>query len=325
MKAKVTKKGECNYIIVKDDDFVVVLCDLGASIYAIKNGDDFLTLTHKNVSTFVSDKHYHGKTIGRCANRIKGNEIEIDGIKYKIENNEVNSTLHGGLNGLSNKTFDYAINDIGDTIVVTFTYKSPHLESGFPGNLSITVEYRIFKGKNEIMVRLLASSDQKTICNLTNHTYFSLASESNHDLKLFMRSNEYLKTSSEDLLPICRETLTPALDFTTFKSIGQDIDSPELNTNRFKGYDHNFYFTKVSGVIPQIILKSDKYSLQIRTDFEGAQIFTDNFDDDCEFCRTSKTKRRGVAIEPQDDISKLNYLDKDKLYSRFIKYTFFKN
>ena len=85
--------------VTNNDDFEVVLSSNGASIYSIKLDNVFLTQTH--ISKELHKKGYLGKTIGRVANRIKGNTILVQGVEYKLESNEGPNTLHGALMSLS--------------------------------------------------------------------------------------------------------------------------------------------------------------------------------------------------------------------------------
>jgi aldose 1-epimerase len=67
------------------------------------------------------------------------------------------------------------------------SYESKHGEEGYPGNLRVTVNYTLTDDALEIEYN--ARTDQDTIVNLTNHSYFNLrgAGEGNvleHELQL---------------------------------------------------------------------------------------------------------------------------------------------
>lgn len=72
---------------------------------------------YPNENDFIKSNHYFGKTVGRVANRIS-NDLLIDGVKYHFENNEGNTVIHGGLNGVSFKNFDYKINEDNQQMTV---------------------------------------------------------------------------------------------------------------------------------------------------------------------------------------------------------------
>ena len=60
-----------------------------------------------------------------------------------------------------------------DTAIVVFSYKSAHLEGGFPGNLNLSIAYKL-TDRNEVILDYTATTDQPTVVNFTNHSYFNL-------------------------------------------------------------------------------------------------------------------------------------------------------
>ena len=60
-----------------------------------------------------------------------------------------------------------------DDSSVTFICKSNDMEQGLPGNVTITVTYKI-TDDNEFKIAYDAVSDKKTVINLTSHMYFNL-------------------------------------------------------------------------------------------------------------------------------------------------------
>lgn len=56
---------------------------------------------------------------------------------------------------------------------VIFSYLSKDDEEHYPGNLITNVIYEV--KNDELHVNFVASTDKKTVINLTNHSYFNLA------------------------------------------------------------------------------------------------------------------------------------------------------
>ena len=111
----------------------------------------------------------------------------------------------------------------------------------------------------------------------------------------------------------------PSCDFSSLKPILKNIDDERLGL----GYDMHFNFNQIKTDEPQITLANDKYQLDIYTDFQGTQIYSDNFVRDTKFINNEvETTRRGVAIEPQDSHLWDHILRKDVYYKRFINYKF---
>ena len=122
--------------------------------------------------------------------RVSNGKSPLHGITHRIFppimssvpiNNGPNS-LHGGIEGFSYKVFDYEFIEDG----VKFHYVSKDGEEGYPGTLDFYAYYTI-EGTS-LHMRYEATSDQDTIINITNHSYFNLnghaSSVHNHVLKL---------------------------------------------------------------------------------------------------------------------------------------------
>lgn len=56
------------------------------------------------------------------------------------------------------------------------------MEEGYPGNLNTKVKYTL-NDSNELLVEFYAKSDEDTIVNLTNHSYFNLNGENSNSVK----------------------------------------------------------------------------------------------------------------------------------------------
>ncbi|MGX8706478.1 MAG: aldose epimerase family protein, partial [bacterium] len=120
---------------------------------------------------------YIGALIGRVGNRIADGKCELNGVELTLAKNENGVThLHGGNVGFNERLWD-AIPVEGiceDHLILKYT--SPDGEEGYPGTLKVMVTYT-FTDENELMIRYEAVSDQDTLCNLTNHSYFNLSGE----------------------------------------------------------------------------------------------------------------------------------------------------
>ena len=255
MKIKQYKENMLEFIKVSNGDFSVTLCDLGASIYSIQYLGKEMVMTPKDSKDYWKDNIYHGKTIGRTANRISGNLVEICGNSYEIFNNEGKNTLHGGAEGLSTKLFDFSIKETKTSAKVIYKYSSKNGESGFPGLLKIKVIYIVPKEGSKLNVKYETKTNKPTLCDLTNHAFFTLGEKNLDGLSLKIKSSNYLLTSKDELLPLSKEPITRELNFNRFKPIMRHLHSKKIETGKASGYDHYFYFDEISKK-PQMYLKS---------------------------------------------------------------------
>ena len=323
MKLTISEKEGLKFIsLTNKNGFEVIFCSLGASIFAIKDGDRYLTQTPVDLSTYKLTPIYHGKTIGRICNRVGYGEVIISNKTYIMDLNEPHASLHGGRDGLSTKIFSYEIKEDNDETNLIFYYLSKDLEEGLPGNVNLKVTYTLYNSKNEILLEYSASSDKDTVLALTNHTYFTLGSKNLDDLSLMINSNKFLHPNKEDLLPLEIRNVTPTMDFHISKIITKDINDSYLKNSRTYGYDHHYFFNEINELIPQVKLSNNEYELNIYTNYSGVQIYTDNYPDNFKWEQLTDKRRRSIAIEPQDSIMSREILKENTIYKRFIKYSF---
>lgn len=231
------------YTIRQQGGIQVSVINYGASLTGIIVPDKTgvpgnIVLGFENLEGYINaDSYYMGSICGRFANRISNAVFELNGVQYQLSMNDDNSCLHGGLHGFDKAYWNAAIlEDEG----VQFTYTSKDGEEGFPGNLDISVTYKI--KNNSLTVNYEAVTDKATPVNLTNHAYFNLSSGkdadiSNHQLEI--NASHFLEVNN-DLIPTGQllEVKNTPMDFTSLKEA--------INGNA-NGYDHCWVLNKQNG------------------------------------------------------------------------------
>ena len=161
------------------------------------------------------------------------------------------------------------------------TYFSKDMEEGYPGNLSVKVTYS-FDAENTLSISYKATTDKKTVLNLTNHAYFNLCGcgtgrITKHSLWL---DADYISEIDSALIPTGKSIAvegTP-FDFRTEKLIGQDIDADNEILAYGQGYDHN-YILNSNGEVKHIATLKDTCSgrkMLVYTNQPCIQIYTAN-------------------------------------------------
>ncbi len=322
-------------IILKNSEIEVELLEIGASIYQIKTKDkngEFgnIVLSHKDsIEYTVGNDIYAGVTCGRIGGRIENAEFSIDGETFKLDKNFVNKhNLHGGINSISHRAWNYELFEDGQLSKCIFKINSSHLDNGFPGNVEITVEY-VLMG-NELVVNYYGTSDRKTYLNLTNHSYFNLGKTSTiKEHYLTLDCDNYVVTDTE-LIPQKIATVSNTeYDFRTEKQFGKLENKEDILIKAFLGYDHCFVLNKKSEY--DLILE-DKESgrvLKIQTTYPSVVLYTYNFPGTSEFLDRENLQYSAVAIEPQfptnamnGDLFTLPVVDVDTPYKETIRYIF---
>lgn len=235
-----------------------------------------VVLGYENADSYVQNPWYLGAVIGRFAGRIGGSSFELGGKTYTLEQNDGNNHLHGGKAGFDKVVWQSECVAGG----VQFTYESPDGEGGYPGNVKVTVTYTL-NDENEFAIRYEAVSDQQTLLNMTNHTYFNLSGGLKTDITdhlLQIDSDRYAELN-EELLPtgMLRPVEDTAFDFRRGQPIRSGVESADpQNKLAGEGYDHPFVLSGEGDII-----LSDEQSgriLRMKTDqncvvlYSGTQI-----------------------------------------------------
>ena len=263
--------------ITNEAGFSATLCDVGASIYELRYGNDPLTVTPVDRRDFLKTMSYFGKTAGRIAGRVKDAVLRYDRREYLLVPNEGPTCLHGGPSGFGFKKFKMEINDVEGLTAVDFFLDSPDLDGGFPGAVHLRVRYIVDPHEAKITVSFKATSDQPTPLNLTNHAYFNLGGYPDVEGHLLRVASSETETYDPLMIPLGFEKIRPCLDFRVAKTVGQDILDPYLQNARTKGYDHCYKLDAPSLSVPSAVFESAKYRLDFYTDAPAVQIYSDNY------------------------------------------------
>lgn len=255
---------------------------------------------------YLGSYPYFGCICGRCCNRIAKGKFTLEGKNYSLAVNNGPNHLHGGLVGYDRRLWSAEMIEKSERVGVKLSYLSPDMEEGYPGNASITCTYTL-NNNNELTIEYTAETDQTTIVNLTNHTYFNLTGGKdqilNHELKLPAKSysESFGNIPTGKILSV---TGTP-FDFLTKKKLGQDIDGLE------DGYDLNFVLDNEEGELMHAASLSEETSgrmVEVYTTQPGIQLYTGYWIPELILDGKKKFGRySGVALETQhfpDSINK---------------------
>lgn len=262
-----------------------------------------VTLGYDSMEPYTVNTDNFGATIGPNCNRIGGASFMLDGKKIQLSVNDGENNLHTDEKlGISKKV--WRAQETQDGLVLTV--ESPDKEAGLPGNRTYRLTYTLTE-ENELKLHYEVQTDQNTILNLTNHAYFNLDGHDQgliHDHTLWIHAGAYTPLLAGGI-PV--GTIVPvkgtALDFTTEKKIGRDIDGDDPQTKLVGGYDHNFVLDHYDGSMQLAArLRSERSgrNMEIYTNLPGLQIYTGNFIKK----QTAKggavyERRMGVAMETQ--------------------------
>ena len=286
---------EISIFTLSSDKLSVEVINFGAVIKAMVLNDmqgvaTDVVLGYDTLAEYEVNGVYLGATIGRCTSRIAKGQFELDGKKYQLPVNNGENSLHGGLVGFSHKAWDA---EIVDEDSVKMTYLSVDGEEGYPGNLTTTVTFSIRDDMFKIDYR--ATTDQTTVVNLTNHSYFNLNGGGSIKGQLLqINCEKYLPLSSKAILTgEVKDVANTPFDFTKMKPIGEDIDADTAMLVDNRGYDLA-YVCEGDYPTPQAVAfsKETGIALTVYTQEPTIHLYTGNFLD-------GVVGKGGVAYENQ--------------------------
>ena len=234
-----------------------------------------------NVSDYQNISNDFGASIGRYANRINQGKITIDGVEYQLPQNNYGHCLHGGPDGWQYKVYEAKqLNDNQLELVLN----SPDGDSNFPGNVVAKVIYTLTED-NAVDIKYEATTDKKTVINMTNHAYFNLNGNPSVN-----SMNQILYIASDSITPVDSTFMTTGemmavagtpFDFNTPKAIEQDVTNFDNEQIKFgKGFDHNWVLN-TKGDINKLAAKLTSpitgITLEVYTNEPGVQVYTGNF------------------------------------------------
>lgn len=270
------------FTLTNDNQVTVKITNYGAIITSIVTPDKnnelaniacgFDKLEDYLSPVYLASYPYFGCVCGRCCNRIYKGQFMLEGKKYSLAVNNGPNHLHGGLMGYDRRVWTGETIEESVRVGVKLSLLSPDMEEGYPGNLKVTCTYSL-NNNNELIIEYTAETDQTTLVNLTNHTYFNLTGGKTNILSHELELPAKTYTDSVDSIPtgeIVSVEGTP-YNFLEKKKLGKDIAL--LPT----GYDLNFVLDNEEGELTYAATLSEETSgrmVEVFTTQPGIQLYT---------------------------------------------------
>jgi aldose 1-epimerase len=288
----------------------VIISDFGGTVVSIKVPDrngkiGDVVLGYDTLAGYQEGTASFGGTVGRYANRIAGAKFSLDGKEYTLEKNNGENHLHGGFNKVLWDA-ESGTGKAGPSLKIHYLSKDG--DENFPGNLSVNVAFTLTDA-NELKIEYTATTDKKTVLNLTNHSYFNFnLAESgtilNHQLTL--KASRFTPVDA-GMIPtgVLRSVAGTPFDFRQATAIGARIEQDDEQLKLGNGYDHNFVLDAGMKAEPSLVAilyePTTGRVVEAWTTEPGIQIYTGNFLDGTSHGKGGKTyeRRSAVCLETQ--------------------------
>jgi aldose 1-epimerase len=271
-----------------------------------------VALGFNDASEYRRRHPYFGCVVGRFGNRIAGGRFSLDGRNHQLATNNapggIPCHLHGGEVGFDQRHWSVERTENGGAQELCFTRVSLDGEEGYPGNLTVSVVYRL-TGDNALEIEYEALTDAATPVNLTNHSYFNLRGEGSGetvlDHVLTLHASRFLPTDA-GMIPTgeLRAVEGTPFDFRQPRVIGERIAQDDPQLVGASGYDQNWVLDAGGGALA---LAAEVYEpvsgrvMEVLTTEPGVQLYTGNMLDGSCIGKSGRPYARhgGLCLETQ--------------------------
>ncbi len=301
-----------NLFTLRRGDLTAQVTEYGARLVSLFTPDregrlDDVVVGYDDAERFVHNRgeRFLGATVGRVANRIAGARFTLDGVTWRLADNDQGRTLHGGFLGVDRVLWKVVERTPWS---ITMAYTVPDGQDGFPGNLNIRLTYALTED-NALDISYSATTDKATPVNLSNHAFYNLQGRTGTTIldHVLTIPADAITPVGADLIPT-GEFLPVAgtpFDFREPHAIGERIGEDHAQLAYGAGYDHNWVLSVPSdGALHKICEVYEPVTgrvMEIESDQPGLQFYSGNFFDGSYAGKDGQPigHRGALVLEPQ--------------------------
>jgi len=240
-----------------------------------------VVLGHRTLAEYLANSQYFGCLIGRHANRIRNGRFTIGGVEYSLGLNNGVHSLHGGVRGFDKVVWSVTAAEVtSEGPMLRLEYVSRDGEEGYPGTLSVTAVFTLAEDDG-LRLDFSAITDQLTVINLTQHSYFNLNGAPDvlgHVLQIPAQRftvTDHTQIPTGELRPVGGGPF----DFRQPTAIGARIAVADEQLRIAGGYDHNWVVDKPLGelgLMASVLETMSGRRLEVLSTAPGLQFYSGN-------------------------------------------------
>ena len=287
--------------LTNDQGMVVKLLNYGATLEKVflpeADGLHNMVLSLPTREDYSKERNFLGGTVGRIVGRIRGHVWQHGDVKVDLPMNEGKNHIHGGDDGLDRQVYNFRTEQTATTASASFTFVDPAGHNGYPGNLKLQVTYTLTNA-NALQYRVDALSDEETLFNPTNHTYFALDQPATIDETVLTIPADAYKPLDAEHLPDqgWQPVAGTVLDFRNGQKLGDVIHTRADQITSERGINHPFLLKNGKALAAK--LQTKNHTMTLVTTAPSVVVYTANHFDGTGVAHNIK-QFDGVALECQ--------------------------
>ena len=287
--------------LTNDQGMVVKLLNYGATLEKVllpeADGLHNMVLSLPTREDYYKERKFNGRTVGRIVGRIRGHVWQHGDVKVDLPMNEGKNHIHGGDDGLDRQVYNFRTEQTATTASASFTFVDPAGHNGYPGNLKLQVTYTLTNA-NALQYRVDALSDEETLFNPTNHTYFALDQPATIDETVLTIPADAYKPLDAEHLPDqgWQPVAGTVLDFRNGQKLGDVIHTRADQITSERGINHPFLLKNGKALAAK--LQTKNHTMTLVTTAPSVVVYTANHFDGTGVAHNIK-QFDGVALECQ--------------------------
>lgn len=296
------KQEMISYTLIASSGYQVSVMNYGATLLEYVTPNHLgewknVVVRSRDVFDYIQNAPKWGASIGPVAGRIANGECVVNGKVLHLEKNFRGHHLHGGCTGFDQTFFE--VESIENHRVVFYTYR-PDAWGNYPGPLHTWITYTLAES-GELTIQFRMKSEQDTIVNPTNHSYFNLSGDFTTPIytsKVMIQATK-LAQVDDDGLPTGQLKSPLVMDKLQTGDFIENILQEEPFASK-GGIDHPFVLK--NGVDWHVKLEDRNAGRQLmmKTDAPALVVYTSNGYDLSTFIEGKKPIRHiGIALEGQ--------------------------
>ena len=287
--------------LTNDQGMVVRLLNYGATLEKVllpeADGLHNMVLSLPTREDYSKERNFLGGTVGRIVGRIRGHVWQHGDVKVDLPMNEGKNHIHGGDDGLDRQVYNFRTEQTATTASASFTFVDPAGHNGYPGNLKLQVTYTLTNA-NALQYRVDALSDEETLFNPTNHTYFALDQPATIDETVLTIPADAYKPLDAEHLPDqgWQPVAGTVFDFRNGQKLGDVIHTRADQITSERGINHPFLLKNGKALAAK--LQTKNHTMTLVTTAPSVVVYTANHFDGTGVAHNIK-QFDGVALECQ--------------------------